>query len=353
MLQLLCKPLPIKSEALQHYVIRLAGKNGYSLSSMNQLIKKVCNTGFHSYKQSHRIALRDAVFQLTGHHEVNDLFDPHLLHTKKKKAFDFHRVKVCSACLQENKPYDADWYYRHKLVCNTHNIFLIDNCPSCSERFTEKTLSTIKCGSCEYSLNHIFKKQSLPSEDYTQQYFSAVKNKEFMPEKILGLEPFFELNAPGSFQLWCNKSDSSIEDMFNSLQSAIELSFDYEKLRSLIINQVKNAEQKDTISQGLASFKKYLKHDKYPDFIEHFINVILTIKGEFDELVVPIQWLESVFKVKVVYTRDINQRYNQGYTEKDIIFRWKKMHAIKFSNLSILLTDLDCEFINKHSEHTD
>ncbi len=58
-------------------------------------------------------------------------------------------TRLCSACLEENQPYERlFWNLRSVLLCLHHRIFLIDRCPSCQRPIPSLRSKASQCPSC-------------------------------------------------------------------------------------------------------------------------------------------------------------------------------------------------------------
>jgi len=335
--KLLCRPVPCRYEALQQYILRLARVNGYSISAITTLIRKVGNVPLHSYNKQYRTALSDAVVKLTGHLDVTQLYDPHLLHADHKKTFDFKRVKICSLCLRENGIFNFNWYYRHQLFCDKHQTLLIDHCFSCSTPFTEKIIISMCCETCNIGLMSMRMLPSTIASININKYFCSDQKPLVISRKYELLEPYFELNKKKSYQFWLNNKDISINELYQLLIDILALFYDQKLMEEAIDKLINEAEQKVTLTSATKQVSTYLHNIKYTDFRVSFSRAMLAIHLNYKTLLIPIVWVERIYQSRGIIVEDINKKCFKYNKSEEVIFCLKNTHFLHCRNLAMVL----------------
>lgn len=336
MAKLLIRPVPFQEESLQQYILRLARSNGYTNKSAGELIKQVSGIPIHTYMITHREELKIKLVRITGHNEVQSLFDHKLWYKKYKKVFNYDRIKLCPLCLLENNHCHSYWHFRHALTCEKHKTLLIDTCWSCLRVLSEFSLTSMVCIFCGVEvLPKINRKVTF--DNRVDNYFSPYNDLDGLCNKIDALKPYFELYQEKSYQLWAKNNSYSIKDRITLINSVLDI-FNSKQLTIHAIDELMTKSKVCTsISIAILRVNVYLSHDKYPDFTRLFAERLLIISKFFPSMTIPPSLVERLYRINVAKIKRTNIHSEPLYKELGMISLQSRRYVLFLHKLPILL----------------
>ena len=336
MTKLLIRPVPFQEESLQQYILRLARSNGYTNKSAGELIKQVSGIPIHTYMIVHREELKRKLMKMTGHNEVQSLFDHKFWYKKYKKVFNYDRIKLCPLCLLENNHCYSYWHFRHALTCEKHKILLIDTCWTCLRVLSEFSLTSMVCVFCGVDVLPKINRK-ITFDNRVNNYFSPFSDLDGLCNKIDALKPYFELYQEKSYQLWAKNNSYSIKERITLINAVLDV-FNSEQLTTHTIDEFMN-KNKDCASISIAIQKIYafLSHDTHPIFTRLFAERLLVMSKLFPLMLITSTVVDRLYKVNVIKTKEINIHSRLEYKELGMVFRRRDICVIKMEKLPALL----------------
>ena len=294
---LLIRPVPLFQESLLQYACRLARVNHYSYGELMKLIRSLSDVPLE-YSASGRKNFRNLIIQLTGHNEVEELLDPHFFNWKFPIVFDLSRTKICTFCLIEDDRAYYNWHYRHNLICNIHQVFLIDRCRFCSKIFSNSVLISKRCSSCKASLSVSDSHISYTMTFKIDKYFLSLDSFGLVNSKINELEPYFEILKDGSFAALWKKNQYHIHDQVFFLNTVIAFYFDKILIEQHVETLIFNSESEQLPDVLPKKIKHYLNPDKFIIFTRRVQALLLKLSDKAPDFQVRLEWFEKIFQIK-------------------------------------------------------
>ncbi|GLX84305.1 hypothetical protein tloyanaT_05570 [Thalassotalea loyana] len=150
--RLLIRPRAIPKESFQSYLIRLARENGYKYKAFSSGI--TANSKPHrSFKPEDRTDIQFLISNIADNNARN-LVDVWECGFYFKHLFDYSRIKICPKCYTNEKVLPPYWWLKNYLICDEHQLLLIDSCGNCNTRFNEDSIAYGHCMECGLEIEH-------------------------------------------------------------------------------------------------------------------------------------------------------------------------------------------------------
>lgn len=150
--RLLIRPRINPKESFQSYLIRLARSNGYKYTAFSSAITEKSKP-HRSFKPEDRSEIRSLIAKIADSN-ANNLVDVWESGFYFKHLFDYSRIKVCLKCYDSEKVMPPYWWLKNYLVCDEHQLLLVDSCSNCKTRFKEQSIVKGQCLECGFEIDH-------------------------------------------------------------------------------------------------------------------------------------------------------------------------------------------------------
>lgn len=182
--RLLIRPRVNPKESFQSYLIRLARSNGYQYTAFSSAITEKSKP-HRSFKPEDRSEIHSLIAKIADSNASN-LVDVWESGFYFKHLFDYSRIKICLKCYECEKVMPPHWWLKNYLVCDEHQLLLVDSCSNCKTRFKEHSIVKGHCLECGFEIDHN-KSAEVDSEIFDKKLYSLFSEEKNSPSLFRGI----------------------------------------------------------------------------------------------------------------------------------------------------------------------
>lgn len=349
--RLLIRPRVNLKESFQSYLIRLARANGYKYTAFSSAITEKSKP-YRSFKPEDRSEIRSLIAKVADSNASN-LVDVWEIGFYFKHLFDYSRIKICLKCYESEKVMPPYWWLKNYLVCDEHQLLLVDSCSNCKTRFKEQSIVKGQCLECGFEIDHnksaeidseIFDKKlhSLFAEDVTSpSLFRGILSADVEPIYVhYQICSYFQKEIHSRDKYINHRQTLDIHDLY-CVQSEAQKIVDDGKVSELICDAL--CAYRDNSGKGISSFIapvfKLIMSVNGRLYKAELIKVLIKAPECIGDWIVGLKWVEKLFSIEANNLKEFVKNYFPDIEAKN-----QGTFAVLIRDLNFILTE--------YSQHT-
>jgi len=298
--KLLIRLAPKSHETFFSYVYRLCRVNGLTFEAFSFLVKREVGLQLMSSKLEDRQSIKVTISKIVNGKFNLKVFNERDFKQEFPELFEYQKIKICPVCFEEEQVINFKWPFKHYLVCETHNVLLVDRCGACNKLFDKKALINHKCSYCKNVLCPVPPKtaqvDSLTS--FIGCFKPSVEHSELstLQRNVRKLYPYGMLLFSDSYRNWLNSKNTRVDKLHEIQIRLISFYNDKSRVYQEIYRYI------ETTPGNIAEkFEEYyysnLRGSHYIEFKADLLTVLFMHSDSFTEFKVTLNWLEKIFDI--------------------------------------------------------